>query len=375
MVELNKALGGAVLPGLYNFSPAKLQKLTNAMSRVRSGTGRCRIGIVGDSTTMGAGAGSGGTNNVNGAAAKSPPRRLAEALNYIIPAIDGGNFCDHALPDAGMGAIASYDSRVAFAGASWSRSARGPCGNLVTASTGTDAMTFTPTVSCDRFEVWYVTASGFGTFTVTDGSGTLATINSNAATGFAKATISRASSSTAAISIQRNGTGGAIFIGGVIGYSSSVPQVEVWNLGSYGWDTAAFLSNGAAWEPRQSLPVVGCDVWLLNIGLNDRSTSIAAATYGANLSTLIDVLLTTGDVILVGYTPRSGANESLEPDYLAQRQAVALAKNVPYLDLSTRWSSYTEANALGRYYDTVHHTAQGAADVGQAYASLLRLVA
>src|ERR1700758_4020125 len=58
----------------------QLPKWRNAINRVRAGTGRGRLMLLGDSTTTGAGAGASGNFNLAGALAKSRGAELAARL-------------------------------------------------------------------------------------------------------------------------------------------------------------------------------------------------------------------------------------------------------------------------------------------------------
>jgi hypothetical protein len=98
-----------------NINAASFPHWRAAMARVRAGTGRGTLLIVGDSTTMGAGAGTGGTTNLNAAWPKAWPRLMAKLLPTLgVPISDATLQGDQ----TSQVAYGTYDTRVTF-GTGW----------------------------------------------------------------------------------------------------------------------------------------------------------------------------------------------------------------------------------------------------------------
>jgi lysophospholipase L1-like esterase len=100
-------------------------------------------------------------------------------------------------------------------------------------------------------------------------------------------------------------------------------------------------------------------------GANDSTSGTSAATFAANLATLIGQVRGagfTGSILLVGLDKRQTATEALWSSYLAALQAAADADpDIAYLDLRSRMPDVgtAEAVALGLYADDVHPSDKG----------------
>lgn len=357
-----------------NANPAVLPIWRKALGNVLAGTGYATVACIGDSTTMGAGAGSSGTSNTTGARANSYPALLKKLLNGMgIPAIDENTWGDNTTPGGGTAGITSYDPRVTFTGTSWSRTATALAGALFTnaATSNTDALIFTPTTPCDTFVIWYVQNSGFPTFTVTDGGTTLATINAAGSAAFPGQIVTRASATTNPISIQKSSGTGTFYIGGIDAYNSATKSVRLFNWGTYGSWTTNWTGAGSPWSTLNAIQLVKPSLSIIQLGINDIRNNVSAATYQANMQSLINACKANGDVILLRFHPDNApANASLLPGYSAAQSALSVSNNIPLIDLTARFGSYSAMSSV--YWDSVHLLPAGNADVASAVLGVLR---
>lgn len=102
--------------GAYSGPTGKLSKTYTALRRVSEGMGQAFIGLFGDSTTLGAGAGSGAKGLV-AAATSSPSAKMAEYLTSVgIPAADNCFFGEGLIQAYQSTNYSAYDTRFAVAG-------------------------------------------------------------------------------------------------------------------------------------------------------------------------------------------------------------------------------------------------------------------
>jgi lysophospholipase L1-like esterase len=348
-----------------NFSSNNLRRWRKAIGAVRAGTGRARLALVGDSTTAGTGSANSGTTN---AVPGSYPTLLAALLNSAdVPATASSCWGRNMLP--------ATDPRVAAP--NWVQSSYVLNGNSMRANGITDTMAFTPGVSWDTAEVWYADLAGSGTFTVNaDGGATLATVTPSGSGALNKVIVTKALA-TSVLNIART-TGGSVYIAGVVTYDSTSKKVDVCNLGWHGskvvdWATAnaSYINNVT---PVSNLPQVAPDLTVISLTINDWSNATDMASYTTYLQAIITAALTTGDVIIMSGIPSSptAATTDVQAKYIDAARQIALANNLPFINLTQRWGSYAVSNALGMYSDTLHPLAVGYADVARAVAVALK---
>lgn len=345
-----------------------LSKFALALAQVRLGLGRATWAAIGDSTTSGWGSGAAvGTAVGTGAGAggnflraKAWPQQMVPTLNAAgIPsrsdAVWGNNVTSG---NTAAEYVVSNPSVTLASGwivlAPASSATIG--GGLFTNSSSTTAFGFTPQVAADSFDIYYNTIPGAGTFTVTDASGTLATVNCNTASDMKKVTVTRASSSTTPISIQRNGTGAAIYIVGVAPFDSLSPRLEIWNMGYAGAKVSDWLVTTNPWSTFNAINFVKPDLYTINLGLNDANASVAAATYQANMLALAVQALTSGaDVQLTLPTAAVPGSYTVPASYSTALDDISIALGLrPKIDLFNGVTLVTTDR-----FDAVHHAEPG----------------
>jgi lysophospholipase L1-like esterase len=359
------------IPNVTNFTPSSLPRYrTKLASAIASPGSPVTICMVGDSTTMGA------TNATTALKATSWPAQLAKLYRGIgLSVAEDSITGDNSTPGTGTAGLTAYDPKAVFAGSTWLRNTDGLGGNMIRNTSGTDIFAYTPAASTDTIDTWYAQNSGNGTFTVSDGATLLSTINSGSptTTAFIKATSTRTASANP-INFVRTGAGGAVYLGLVSTWSSTTTQVKIFNFGRFGKMASDFTTATSPWSPLNSIPVVGCDLITINLGINEVRQNVAVATYTANMQTLITAYKASGaDVILVRYHPDGApVNPGLLPSYYAAQVSLAQNNNLPMVDLTARFVSYAVGNGQGEYGDSVHLLANGNVDVAMAVWSLLK---
>lgn len=358
---------------LANYSPSILPKTRVALARVRSQTGSMKLAMIGDSTTAGAGSGSGGTTNMTGARVNSYPmqlKRILQSQGWNVT--DENTFGDNDTPGAGTAGITAYDPRLTFAGSSWSRSSVGLAGLMFFNASGTDAMTFAPTTPIDTCDVYYIQASGDATFTVADASGTLATINASGSSAQGKQTITRTAPNTNPISIAKTAgtSASSLFIDGLDCYNSHIPSIRIYNFGAYGQQSGGFVGTASPWSPQNLLTKLASDLTTFDLGINDIRQNTSAATYTANMTALLTTAKGVGDAVIVANHPDNApVNPSLVPQFIAARSQLSAAFNVPIIDFTALFVSFSASSS--EYFDPVHLLATGYADEANLLAQTL----
>lgn len=360
------------VPGVIRSTPATLPKWRKALAKARLGDANATIACIGDSTTMAQGGGTSGTNNLSGARARSWPRILASILtSSSLPFEETAVWGDGAI-GASYSSV-GYDPRMAI-GAGWAPSGGSLGGGYWKNTTTQNALTFTPTQAFNTIDVWFIQIGGNATFTVDIGGAALATINSSGTNNLVKQTVSTgASAATGSINIKRTSTGAEqCLIMGIDAYDNSRKSVRVWNMGVAGSKVGDWTPQNVPWDRGASLGLTTPDLGIINLGINDwRDTNNTdTASFTTSYQNVIDRVRQSGDVIMVVPVP-SSTTSAAAANQARIAQAIrdlAAANNCPLIDLTDRIGDYNAANTLGLYYDSLHPTGLGYADVGQAIA-------
>ncbi len=350
-------------PGISNLTPLNLSNWRKCKGLVRAGQGSCVVLEVGDSTTRGEHSSpTGGSPNDNGAIYYAHSARVAAALSSLGLSVNtesilgGSNYSQTNL-------LAS-DPRLGM-GSSWSlfNSSQTAGGQFFQASTSTNSLSFTPLSSVDTVKICYAQGTGNGTFTYNvDGGSTLATINSNGANAYICST---STVSLAAHTINVNEVSGNVFIGSIQAWNSTVSQVRYLNAGWGGSTAANWNQSTAGYNPFPTIAAIAPTLTIINLGINDWVTGVSASSFQASLHTLVVQARLSGDVVLCVPAPSSTSSASAanQAAIVSAIYAEAANDNVPVVDWTYRFGSYTAANALGEYWDVLHPNYIGQADM------------
>lgn len=302
-----------------------------AVQAKRSAGQRAQIGVIGDSAVAGWGGGV-ATGTANGTGAGSPPNYLRvnawpQQLRALLAAL-GQKVRSDAYFSCSSGTSIS-DLQAAnpniVLGSGWVLGNTGLSGTILQCpNTSTAATTFTPEVAADTFEFYCSSQAGVATFTVSDSDGVFATIDTSnqsgaqvivGSLGLKRFTATRAVPSTKPISIARNGTGGTLYIQGIVPSDTTNPMLEILNMGwpasrAYGtdgstphWNIWATPSSMNASTPYNALGVLSCDGYIVELGTNDANASIAASDFQTAMTNIASKLK--------GQASNNGANVAL----------------------------------------------------------------
>ncbi len=376
--QLGKGDGTDIMPLR---GAVRLPKLHAAFMRVLSGSGQAFIGVVGDSTTVGAGAGSGGKGLI-GARGGSPTSQLAAWLTASgIPAADDSWFGEH-LIEAYQGVTrAQYDTRFTVSGSAayYTDGAFQTVGGIpFRLNSAGKAVNFTPTYQTDTAKFFYFNSLG-------------GTVDCSFAGGASLGTVVGSGASTIGSSVKTYTKGAGAFsvswvsgnnaVVGAICYDSTTPRVNLINLGSYGdklTSTNGYANNPNYWRGGAALSVLALDAVIVDMTINsaNQDGSSGVSAYKTALTTLCqDVVSTGADLILA--TPHvintSAQTGGTVAPYIAAIKEVAATFGAPVIDLQNVISSPVAFSSL--YFDTLHLTAAGSRSKAVEYAKTLRYFA
>lgn len=358
--------------GVYNLNAASLPHWRAAVARVRAGTGRGRLLMVGDSTTQGYGAQ--GSASAVGDWPLSPVSALSKLLStYYVQTSVANFFGDTNALGAGT-TYALYDTRFTM-GANWTESTTHPIlggdwfqyDNLAVTN-----ITFTPTTAFDTV-ICYNWKASPGTFHFNvDGGASLGT-STGGSTGY-QALSSTVAKATHTINIVPDNNG-AIFFAGILAYDSTAPSIDVMQEGFNGSTIASYLGSSQPYNAIPAIQFLAPDETVINETINDIVANGVAGipAYTIKVQSLITAAQASGDVILMMGVPSSTNTATDLAAYRAALMGLALANNVPFIDLSTRWVSYAFTNPIMPYGAGVHPGVVGIQDEAQAiYDALTR---
>lgn len=339
------------------------------MAKIRAGTGNIRALCLGESSTRGTGAGTGGSGTINEMAGSYCSWLATELNAFGIPAHQD-SFLGYSLGASGT------DSRVTL-GSGWAIAASTSIGGtFLENSTNSNTLSFAPLNTVDTFRIWYITAGATnGTFTANiDGGATLATVNTNTGVGsVTSVTIGGSGSSILpglhTVNVQQS-AGAKIDIVGFESYNATVSSVSFINAGWFGATAANLAAAASGFAPLAGYTAVAPNITLLMEMDNDVVNTTPIASYITSMQTLITTGKVSGDVILViPYWISSAA--SLQAPYQAALRTLANTNNVPLLDFTQRYTSFTTQSTQGFMFDGNHMLSTGYSDLAQGFARFL----
>ena len=364
------------MPFKYKTTPGNLlsgqyfPNWRNGLRQQKQGTRRTKLLLIGDSTTYGSGS--------TGANPPSPgstswPSQFAALYNPVTP-------CSIGL-SAPWGAT---DTRWAIAGWVTGAAAYGFASlGWIAGAPGVADATFTPAVSCDTFDIYYVQAGGLGSFSAAiDAAANTGVVRStNGAAGVAKYTVAGAVGGGHVLHIG-NVTLNSVAIVAVEAYNSVTPVVSVGNVGIPGTSAYQWSDNGGAVAPVGSLATLKAyapDLTIVSLGgINDANLSVSLSNYQLAINTIVPAAQVSGDVLLVSAVPSRLAAPGNVTGYEALcatfLSTYSQNNNVGFLDLYNRNYPPAKFDGFGWYNDNFHYTTIGYADYAQAiYETILAI--
>lgn len=357
----------------------KLPNYRNALSQIRAGTGRGRIVMLGDSTMVGTGAGT-GTSNLVGAYPKTQTADLAAQLTSLgIPCSFNGNFSSGSVPNQGV-AYGSYNPSVSL-GASVTFSGFNTIGSDSLRITGTGAafnLAWTPTGQINTAVIYWVDAAnaspGVTSMNVNFDGGATATSWSTDGSRNGASALNNNTGTTTLGSHTVNlvpATPNAQVIAGMIAYNSAVPAFDMMLGGWAGQDVEGFVASGV--NRYGVTGTAGDNFWsavspalaIIELTINDAANHgiPGLPNYITNLTTLVqsaqnqgntDVIIATGVPSDTGTTPAATTQA-----FFNAAQQVANATGALFVDTGDAFGPYVKTNALGWMYNSLHPSATG----------------
>lgn len=349
---------GAPVPAVESASAANLLAWATARGKLRSGMADvARIAFVGDSKTVGAGAGS-GTQATIGAFARSRPARVAALLAVAgLPVRTDAFF-----GTAGLGTmpdVLAYDPRRSgFTG--WTGGVASLGGGAMSTGNGNPG-SFQPGGPVDRCSVFFRNGSDRPVFTVAKGAETVTVTPSGAVNTFVRQEVSFAARDAGPIVITRTGTASNLHFVGLVAWDNARPGVEIANFGVYGVTSAYQADMGSPGAPVAALASYAPHLTIINLGTNDVAQGVMQATWLANLRTIIGQARASGSVILcwpaIGGAAPVGGADAVRAHWRNGARALAQETGCLFIDEEALLGGRAAAQASGALPDGLHEAA------------------
>lgn len=339
-------------------TPANLLAWATARGKLRAGAAdSARIAFVGDSKTMGAGAGT-GARTTDGAFARSRPARLAALLaGDNLPARLGFAGFNGTLSPADRTA---YDPRLTF-GTGWSGSTNSLGGGMFGGAAGSGELRFQPTSAVDRFSLIYRGGADRPTFSIAKGSETINVVPSGATMTYVRHEAVFATKDAQPIIITRTGGNNALTIIGGVAWDSGTPAVEVMNFGVYGVVSAWWTDASTALTPLSALGAYAPHLTVVNLGTNDLAQNVPMTTWLTNLRVIIAMAKVTGSVLLtwpaIAGVGTSYGSDAVRAPWIAALRSLAAELGCLFVNEEALLGGRAAAQAAGAMPDGVHEAA------------------
>jgi lysophospholipase L1-like esterase len=329
-----------------------LKRWKAAYTKVRNGTDAATICFIGDSITEGENSGAGASN---GPASSWPTMGYVGRIRSALQKYG----------DTGLGFIAPFVPNQSplwtFSGTGWNKTATGFGVTNQYARSATNGDTATLTFEGTGFVICYAAGPNSGTFTYAIDGGTATSVNANNSTAIDNATVAITGLTVGQHTIvitNTDATGKVLYLLG--GQPTKSPKgVTVHMVGRAG-TMSDVNSNPASLDI--TIDLLKPNLTIIALGANDYYNGMAISTYKANIQSIIDRALTTGDVLLFANGIRGdGANGhpiTNQVDYVNALKDLAKQNQVALVDLWSAWGgdpNYVQ-NTLGFYGNgqTVH---------------------
>lgn len=337
------------LHNVFGIRARHLRRFRGRLAAAAAGTGICEVAAVGDSIVAGQGA-----TDLSTRAWPAVSRKLLHS-RLILPAPSTGWAPVH---HANAGAL--KDPRWVLTG-TWIQGVTFL--HAPSSSVGGSAATFTSDVAGTVAEVYY--SGQNGEFTVSIDGGAAVTVPSSPGNEMRTYTVTGLANTTHTITVTVSSTT-AVYV-----YAARVRSVAGLSLSNWGFSSAKasdwltvpwYLNTNSVISTNPALVLIG-------LGTNEAGNAVSAATYQANMITLVDRFRANSDVVLLAPIPLNGIDQSA---HRAALYNVAQSRDVPVIDLAERWLSAASALGLGMYSDGgIHPSDVGYADMGNAIAGVL----
>lgn len=352
-----------------------------AIARVLAGTGQAIVALIGDSTTVGAGAGT-GAKGADGARPGAASARLVQLLNGVgIPAADDSFFGEHLLQAFSGVNFATYEARFATAGGAsfYSDGQFQSLGGIPwRLSAAGHEVRFTPTNQVDSAKIIYfnrlggsfdVTFAGGASLGITTGSGALSVGS------VTKTFVKGAGQLAIKWSAGNNAIAGALL------YDSTTPRVNVVNLGCYGDKLTAamgYAKNANEWRGGAALAALAPHLTIVDMTINSiqQDGLSGVSSYRESLAKVASDVIAAGSDLMFALPNPIDSTFQTDGTALAYYGAifdVADAYGARVVDVFGRMGDWTKANNAGLFFDSLHPSKAGYAAKAMCLANAVRV--
>lgn len=374
--------------GAYAGPTGSLTKTYAAIKRVADGMGQAFVGMFGDSTTLGAGAGTGAKGLV-AAASGRPAAKFAEYLASVgIPSADNSFFGEGLIQAYQSTNFSAYDTRFATIGTAsyYANGQQTSVGGIMwQLNASGEGLAFTPKIdgansNYDTVRVWYCNRTT-GSFTVSQpGAGSTAgTVTTTGAGNTIGSTTVALTRGTGVCNLEW--VSGDNWIIGAVFYDSQNPRVNVLSFGQYGdklTSATGVVNNANEWRGGAVIASMSLDCVFVDMTINSENNDGLGGVpaFTTALTTLCgDISGSGADLVLA--TPHAigtAQQGTISNAYVEAIKGLASTLRVPVFDTYAKITPYaTYSGAL--YFDTLHLNAAGNRAKGFQQARFLRATA
>ena len=221
--------------------------------------------------------------------------------------------------------------------------------------------TITTTALVTGFVIHWYGQTGGGSFTWQIDGGSASTINTSSLTGYQTTVISGLTSAphVLLVTITVAGSAGVTLLGADA--QNSAVGVRVNALGHSGAQASNYTAvNAANWEA--GITALGCNLAVLQLGVNDHNANVAPATYAASMATIgarVVAALPLADVMLIS-SPDNGQVSTVSfSDYAVYLRAKAQVNAWGFIDQFRDFGPYVDANSRALFLGNHHPNADG----------------
>jgi hypothetical protein len=354
----------------FNFDSSHFPHFRKCLSEARLGKNRCRMLIVGDSTSA--------VDNIGGPNAKyyAWPAQMGRLL---APKIGLPVDYDALMGNSNMPNNVETDARItSYSGAWYSNHYQQSIGgdwfsNYSSKASG--VFSFAPLSQADSFKFWYITSPHSGLIGVTIDQDVVASINTN---NFFNDLDSQAFTTTLGhhtLSLTNlSDDNSAVHVIGIEAWDSKHPGISIINAAWSGSDALMWTKAPLGveeWEPAMMINKIAPDITLIDLDVNDGARQNDLQDYRKNMQTIIKQAQSVGDVVLI--TSHHGtdkyADRNVKP-YIDVIYSIA-GKNIPVIDNWKYEVSYQNQLKNRWMYDAVHMNRLGYANFSVPIANAL----
>lgn len=355
-----------------DFDPAPFRKM---FARAASGLGR--LMVIGDSTTLGDGAGTGTTVKLTGARPKSYPVRLAQYLSaFGIPAY-ARSLCGWGMGSSGV-APSAYDPDLTYSGFT-AEALQNFGGHAYRSVAAGSTLTRVIPGWSDGADLVFNSYSGYGSVDISiNGGATIQTVATAATPRQAtRTTVTWPRAQNVSITFTTTSTS-PVSVQGFIPMDTLAGGLEIVPAGWWGSKIADHCYDQYDWQGFRSLASYAVDAAVVQLTINDSNAGTTLAAYAASLD-YISAKAAAANVPLIWMSGidsnNSAAANDLELGYIELIKARAAADKSLFIDLRSQMGSYAEMSARGWMADNNHGNGLSYADEARFLARVIAALA